>query len=245
MLKKNKKKVYTANPSIIKKKNETLILHLKSEIIDESDKNREVGEDIECLYTSRINYRLNQDKDIINKLKNNDNDDIGDLLEKMDINKGDPTHDENTKIHHVLHELCDWNTTIEKNCWNCAHKFETIPIGIPISIPKSTNSRIKVRGVFCGFPCVLRYLKDRKELTKYRYLISYLHRILIGTLKLPNEAPVVCSLETFGGCLSINEYRGVDAKMFNYIQYPMYIVKDYIHETEISNIKKSNNYLFK
>ena len=65
-----RKKVYTTED--VKqnvKKNETIILHLNSNISPDLDSTNDNPGDIECLYTSRINTRLKEDKDIINKLK--------------------------------------------------------------------------------------------------------------------------------------------------------------------------------
>ena len=243
--KKRGKKVYSANSLLAKKKSETIILHLKSDLVTESDKkSKETGEDIECLYTSRLNARLNEDKDIINKLKNNDINDIDDLLKKIDIN-GDikiDSKETNKNIHQILSELYEWGSNTDRICWNCVHKFETTPIGIPITV--RPQKPIQVRGIFCGFPCMLRYIKDR-NMIHCRPNICYLHKILTGTSRLPEIAPVQCALESFGGRLSINEYRQGNEQIYSYVKYPMYIVKDYIHEDEINNIKQSNNYLFK
>jgi hypothetical protein len=244
--KKKNKKIYTTNNVVAKKKNATIILHLKSEFVAESDKTGKAKgslEDIECLYTSRINTRLNEDKDIINKLSSNDIGDIDEIMKNMTIDEQDldKPKDNNKNIHVILPEMQEWGVT-DKNCWNCAHAFDSTPIGIPVCIKK--DGSLKVRGIFCGFPCLLRYIKDRK-LFGCKPNIAYLYKILTGNTKLPPEAPVTCALKSFGGHLNIEEYRKGNEKTFNYIKYPMYIVKDYIHEDEINNIKQYNDFLFK
>lgn len=241
-----RKKVYTTeNVKQNVKKNETIILHLNSNIsTDLQDSNNENPGDIECLYTSRINSRLKEDKDIVNKLKNTESElnevNIDDIMNSLDENKN---KEGNNTLYHILSEFSEWNSISDKSCWNCSEIFNKTPIGLPIHINK--DGTIRTRGIFCSFPCILRYIRDRKTVLLYKPNILYMFKILTDGNTVPKEAPPLCALQKFGGKLSIEEYRGNVDKIYNYIQYPMYIVKDYIHEVEISNIKKNNDYLFK
>ena len=55
-------------------------------------------------------------------------------------------------------------------------------------------------------------------------------------------APPRCALKKFGGELSIEEFRQStkEHKMYNFIEYPLSICRDYVEEVDIRNVKRLN-----
>jgi hypothetical protein len=145
----------------------------------------------------------------------------------------------------VLSEFRDeWKYTTGIHCWNCSHNFDSTPIGIPV---RFTNKKFGLNGIFCGFPCMVRYTIDRHTFTKYKIHIVYMFKVLTGNPpEVLQPAPPVLMLKIFGGKLEIDEYRVVGyTKMFKYVNYPMYISRDYIEEIDLKTIKDANDYVFK
>lgn len=137
----------------------------------------------------------------------------------------------------------EWKKHTGISCWNCCHPFDNTPLGIPLGI---RDSIFRCNGIFCGFPCILRYIKDRHE--KRPETLSTMCKVLCGKdITEIKEAPFVRCLKMFGGTLSIEEYRASadNGKIFKYIKYPMHINRDYIEEIDLNNLKKSNNDVFK
>jgi hypothetical protein len=150
-------------------------------------------------------------------------------------------------IHDVLVEFRDkWPNNTDIHCWNCAHSFTCTPIGIPIRFDKATKT-FNLNGIFCGFPCMLRYCHDMNFYNKYKLHIIHLYMVLTSKkfdTMLP--APSKTVLKMFGGFLNIEEYREIhNVKIFEYVSYPMSISRDYIEEIDLNNLKNANNYVFK
>ncbi len=145
----------------------------------------------------------------------------------------------------ILGEFSTWKPVTDIHCWNCAHIFDTVPIGLPTSF--SNQDDFTVKGIFCSFACIARYTIDRNIYTKYKANIIYLFKMLTGlkeTELLP--APFVSLLKNFGGKMDIDEYRTVGkTKIFKFIRYPMHISRDYIEEFDLQTIKEANDLLFK
>ena len=103
-------------------------------------------------------------------------------------------------------------------CWNCCHKFDNPPVGIPEWI---TPKGISLYGNFCSYPCAKRYLlgatteflmfpvsDGEMELLEHLYHLET-DAPLTETIK---PAPPRLCLEMFGGDLSIAQYRQGDTK---------------------------------
>jgi hypothetical protein len=103
-------------------------------------------------------------------------------------------------------------------CHNCCHSFKSIPCFIPTKIHVSRDNKysFNVRGNFCSFNCALtevinfpkRYSHDTIELLRHMY-----------SLVIPKDncdlipAQQKETLKSFGGVLSIDEYRNLFFEM--------------------------------
>ena len=54
------------------------------------------------------------------------------------------------------------------------------------------------------------------------------------------KAPPRQALKIFGGDLDITEFRN-NKKIFKMVEYPLTVVRDYIEEIDINNVKNINN----
>ena len=61
-----------------------------------------------------------------------------------------------------------------------------------------------------------------------------------------NPAPPRCALKMFGGELSIDEFRQSipNHKIYQMIEYPMVVSRDYIEEVDLQKVKSVNNVVF-
>jgi hypothetical protein len=156
--------------------------------------------DITELYEKRLQYRLKQDDKLIKNLENLHNDDI--LLSKLmnnvnqqvkaiktSINKTSDNIDiKKSSILMVLSKYIETDKWIDKTdacCWWCCHKFDSIPIGLPVDFNIKLR-KFRVKGIFCSFACMLGYNKiDNKT----KSMVTYLYKQLTGgyTIDLKDE----------------------------------------------------------
>lgn len=146
--------------------------------------------DITELYEKRLQNRLKQDDQLIKNLENLHNDDnlLSKVLNNVDkkvketkisINNNDIDF-KKTGILTVLSNYIDVNEWIDKTdvcCWWCCHKFNTIPIGLPIDY-NSKLKKFRVTGIFCSFACMLAY--DTRKDMKSKSMITHLYKKLTG-----------------------------------------------------------------
>jgi hypothetical protein len=98
-------------------------------------------------------------------------------------------------------------------CWHCKHSLpvKAYPLSLPLKwIP--ADERFEGEGVFCSFNCIVAYLRDYPSLVHRECggLISMLYKKVFGKpvqLRQIVPAPNWRLLESFGGPLSIGEYR--------------------------------------
>lgn len=119
-------------------------------------------------------------------------------------------------------------------CRWCRSKFDTVPIGCPIKYVKnmkiSTNIRdmnvlneektsfFETEGVFCSFPCVKSYIRDKKSLIRYKNsygLLTMMVRQITGSFAPIPFASSWEMIKEHGGHLSIQQFR----KSFDKIEY--------------------------
>lgn len=209
--------------------------------------------DLRELYKNRIKSRETQDKILVSKLENFHNN------LSMDNNTGDqPVEDEEDSeesrgvsgFFEVLSKFInnkDWLHNTDVCCWWCCHKFDTVPIGMPLSYNENVK-KFRVKGVFCSFSCMMAYKCDKPKIMN-DYLIKLLYKKITGELSLSNTilvAPPRESLKIFGGKLTIDEFRNMsnEKKVLKMIEYPMFVSRDYIEEIDIKNVKSANAKLF-
>ena len=143
-------------------------------------------------------------------------------------------------------ESDEWLNQTNICCWWCCHTFSTIPIGFPIKYLYKPK-KFRTKGIFCSFPCMIAFSKDQHH--ENRDLIQFLFYKLTGSKMFKTNlipAPPKCSLKMFGGELEIDEFRESvpNQKIYNMIEYPMVISRDYIEEVDLQKVKSVNNVVF-
>lgn len=155
--------------------------------------------DVEELYEKRLTIRLKQDNNLMEKLQNLHKDDtliyrlLNNMEKKIELNKvkvkdnsdNDTRKQGYFKILKVFIESENWLYKTDVCCWWCCHNFDTVPVGIPVDYNSKTN-KFRVKGIFCGFSCLLSYKTSNSEFCSHRTtsLITFMYKKLTG--KLPN-----------------------------------------------------------
>jgi len=135
----------------------------------------------------------------------------------------------------LLNEKISMNKNKSSLCWNCCHPFHNNINGIPM---KYLNGIFYVYGDFCSLECGCRYAHD--NLKEYNFLeifslINLYSNIVFDTKEKIAMAPNRILLESFGGPLTIEEYR--TKKVLNYdIKIPPILpINHYINKYESRN----------
>lgn len=145
------------------------------------------------------------------------------------------------KMYESLVDAQDYVLHTDIYCWWCCHMFKTIPLGYPIQL--TSRMKFKTRGVFCSLECMKTYLNDNKKYEGYIDLFKYMCKKLSGkTYNDIKQAPPRQVLKIFGGDLDITEFRNT-TKIFKMVEYPLTVVRDYVEEIDINNIKNMNSSL--
>lgn len=70
-------------------------------------------------------------------------------------------------------------------CWWCCHEFDNVCIGMPVDYTRSKLFRVK--GHFCGFPCMIAYKQSLRNLSVCTdSLIKLLFKKLTGIIVVPD-----------------------------------------------------------
>lgn len=156
--------------------------------------------DVEELYEKRLEIRLKQDSNLMKKLQNLHKNDtlisrlLNNMEKKIELSKikvkdvCDDTRKQGFfKILKVFIESEDWLHHTDVCCWWCCHNFDSVPIGIPIDYNSKTN-KFRVKGIFCGFSCLLAYKKSDSQFDNAitTSLIPFMYKKLTG--KLPSSS---------------------------------------------------------
>jgi hypothetical protein len=228
-------------------------------ILSDYINNKDTNINLRELYEARIENREKQDKALVDKLEMIHKENVIDIFnENIEeetklsddmINKNKKDKDMNRKKGYfgLLYDFViqdDWLENTNICCWWCCHKFETVPIGIPIQYIYS-KKKFRVRGVFCSFSCMKAYVKNDNKHKYSEALMKYMYcRITGENLNSKIEcAPPRESLCMFGGELTIDEFRRStqESKIYRMIEYPMFACRDYVEEVDIANVKNVNN----
>lgn len=214
------------------------------------------------LYEQRITNRENQDKLLVEKLEILHEDDqfIDKLLENSIAHKENDINNNHKELlnqetnrkkgyFELLYKFIHNKTWLEKTdvcCWWCCHKFDSLPIGAPISYDDNMR-KFRVKGIFCSFACMVAYCKDNHVFNQQ--LITYLYKKITGEIidiKSLKPAPMRCVLKMFGGELDITEFRNIHETnvIYKMIEYPMFMSRDYVEEVDIKNLKNINMDIF-
>lgn len=152
------------------------------------------------------------------------------------------TNTDSLKIINVLKDFeeknknNEWPSNTSICCYWCCHKFDSPPIGIPISY---NNNTFNVFGCFCSLECAAAYnfkYNDSIDEVWERYnLINLLSRKL-QLDEVIKPAPDKMTLKSFGGFLDIDQFRSYNKtnKIININFQPMV--------SSISQIEEINEY---
>lgn len=143
-----------------------------------------------------------------------------------------------------------WPLKTDVYCWWCCHSFDSVPVGLPVEfnfIKDRQRNLFKVKGNFCSIACVLAWYNHSKynQSGKIFNLIKLLNKKLTGSDGYSQKlipSPPRESLKIFGGELSIKEFRekSDNGFIYNLIEYPMIIIKEFIEEIDLTNLKLQN-----
>ena len=121
-------------------------------------------------------------------------------------------------------------------CHWCIHAFNTPPVGMPTR--KMADGKFSVSGVYCSLECAVAHNFDVNRASHAAYTRHALCCEMASTANKTvrpvhiNPAPPRALLSTFGGPLSIDEFRNSD-KAYT-IVYPLPVVAQVHHAQEIS-----------
>lgn len=90
-------------------------------------------------------------------------------------------------------------------CWHCCHPFESEPLQFPFRYDQRRDA-FRVGGAFCSWECLKAYGRDSVR-RAYPPPIDFYHKRVTGTYERVRPAPPRCVLKSFGGHMSIREFR--------------------------------------
>lgn len=88
-------------------------------------------------------------------------------------------------------------------CWWCCHGFEWDPLHFPYTFKSNV---FYTTGHFCSWECMKAYAIDKNKLEQCEY-ITLMRKRMEGKIVHTRKAPNKYSLQSFGGTLSIEEFR--------------------------------------
>ena len=119
------------------------------------------------------------------------------------------TKETNKKIKYVKNNTDITDTKLKVTdirCYNCHHTFDNSPFYLPYDYSPQLK-RYKLFGNFCSPNCVKSYSIGNKTFENKNYLIGQFYRKLFGPSFTITPAPNILNLDTYGGKMSIEEFR--------------------------------------
>jgi len=114
---------------------------------------------------------------------------------------------DNTILPGYIPELSENTPSTCQLCWNCCHDIDN-NVAIPLSYKEGV---FHIYGHFCSFNCGARYIfetnTDKNKWNLYSLLNLYYNITQKTVGKTVKLAPNKLVLDTFGGNISIDEYR--------------------------------------
>ena len=128
-------------------------------------------------------------------------------------------------------------------CWNCCHSFHRHTHGIPM---KYVHGIFYVYGDFCSLECGCRYAHD--NLTHYNFeelfsLINLYSNIILEKKEKIEMAPNRLLLKSFGGPLSIEEYRSKNILNYEIRIPPILPINHSVNKYESNQNISNKNFL--
>lgn len=120
-------------------------------------------------------------------------------------------------------------------CMWCMHSFDTVPVGMPVS--RAESGRHIVSGVFCSMECASAHNFDRHHAshvayTRHAMLCEVASKASTTKPVTIRPAPPREMLDTFGGPLSIEEFRSSNRPFT--VVYPLHVIAQPHHSEEVS-----------
>jgi hypothetical protein len=119
---------------------------------------------------------------------------------------------------------------MDRLCWWCCHPWDGEVLHLPYKIEPKTKLYLTM-GQFCSWSCMRAYNMDTNGLHKgssINSLIIVLHKKMTGNFKLIKQAPHRHALTTFGGTMSIEEFRNLDKNIKIEICYPNQVQRSHV-----------------
>ena len=148
----------------------------------------------------------------------------------------EPGPDPMRKEHRVAPICSDPPEHTRVVCHWCVHPFDTPPVGMPTR--KLADGRFSVSGVYCSLECAVAH---NFEVNKSSHAAYTRHALCCEMASTAHDtvrpvhitpAPPRALLETFGGPMSIQEFRN-STKAYT-IVYPLPVVAQVHHAQELS-----------
>ena len=104
----------------------------------------------------------------------------------------------------------EWPKSTTTLCYHCCHKFKGKPLSMPVKYSQKSGV-FEVFGVFCSWGCMKTYNTESNDSIRgYRNnLIFLLHEKMTKSFTDIKSAPPRLALKTFGGKLSIEDFRNI------------------------------------
>ncbi len=92
---------------------------------------------------------------------------------------------------------------MKPSCWWCCHPFEWESLHFPYAFKSNV---FYTTGHFCSWECMKAYAIERNKLEECEY-ITLMRKRVEGKISATKRAPSRYVLDTFGGTMSIQEFR--------------------------------------
>jgi hypothetical protein len=141
---------------------------------------------------------------------------------------------------------------MDRLCWWCCHPWDDVVLHMPYKIEPKTQNYLTM-GQFCSWNCMAAFNKDKNDdhkTSKINSLVGSLHKKMTGKLKFPKPSPSRYCLKSFGGTLTIEEFRNLEGKNLPIISFANQLhrittiapqVKLSFNELSVSEIKSKIN----
>jgi hypothetical protein len=118
---------------------------------------------------------------------------------------------------HALEDNISWPSRSPFACWWCRHTFETYPKVAPVWI---RGDEVEVIGNFCTWNCTKAYCM--KEFRRLDLFNTFYHKLFQAHANEVVPAPSFLTIDTFGGPLTIQNFRKTLNNPERQLQFDMF-----------------------
>lgn len=134
-----------------------------------------------------------------------------------------------------------WPETSSLLCWHCCHSFETKPVPFPCKYDDKSDT-FHIAGNFCSWNCSKAFKRnaDATHRGMDEHVFTLFYKRCTGTIKPTISAPPKFLLKSFGGTLSIEEFRAKTAsEMVSFVHLPpkMILRTQLLHEQKYNEAR--------